>query len=50
MPQVASVSTAEIVSALSAVVSAIGGGFAAVAAFRSADSARKAQSSADETE
>lgn len=50
MPQVASVSTAEIVSALAAVLSAIGGGFAAVAAFRSADSARKAQSSADETE
>ena len=40
----------ELVSAVAAVVSAIGGAFAAVAAFRADDSARKAQSSADETE
>lgn len=43
-------STPELVSALAAVVSAIAGGFAVVAAFRSADSARKAQLSADEAE
>lgn len=43
-------STPEVVSAIAAVVSAIGGGFAAVAAFRSADSAREAQRAADETE
>jgi|SRR6478672_9266214 len=43
-------STQEIVSAVAAAVSAIGGAFAAVAAFRSADFARKAQLSADESE
>jgi hypothetical protein len=43
-------STPELVSAIAAVVSAVGGGFATVAAFRSADSARKAQQSADEAE
>lgn len=42
--------TAEIVSATSAVVSAIGGAFAAWAAFRSADSARVAQQAAKDTE
>ena len=43
-------STPELVSALAAVISAVFGGFAAVAAFRSADSARKAHLSADEAE
>lgn len=42
--------SAEIISAIAAVVSAVGGGFAAVAAFRSADSARKAEQAADEAE
>jgi hypothetical protein len=43
-------SAVELVSSLAAVVSAIGGAFAAIAAFRSADSASKAQFSADEAE
>jgi hypothetical protein len=47
MPQM---STSELVSAVAAVVSAIAGGLAVVAAFRSADSARKALLSADAAE
>ena len=43
-------STPELVSALAAVTSAVLGGFAAVAAFRSADSARKAHLAVDEAE
>jgi hypothetical protein len=43
-------SNAELVSAAAAVVSAIGGAFAAWAAYRSADSARASQRAAEEAE
>ena len=43
-------STPELVSIMAAVASAVGGAFAAVAAFRSAGSARDAQRAADEAE
>ncbi len=42
--------SAEVISAIAAVVSAVGGAFAAIAAFRSADSARKMEQAANETE